>query len=126
MTMRWLPLVPRVVLVTALAVPALSKFYAYGANVAQFRDQFGIPFADVLVPIVGAVEVTVLVGVALGIAGRLLALPMIGIMLGAFATAGPSIASVLVFLASLGILAIGTGPYSLWRPEERRLALRRR
>lgn len=37
----------------------------------------------------------------------------------AIATAGPAPLNVAVLLAALGVLVLGTGPYSLWRPEDR-------
>jgi hypothetical protein len=54
----------------------------------------------------------------LGIAGRSASVPVIVIMLVAFVTAGPSGGNVMVFVGSLGILLLGTGPLSLWRPED--------
>ena len=119
MTLRsWLPLVCRALVVWQLAWPALSKFALYGARVEHFRHDYGIPFSEALVPVVGAFELALVAAALLGAAGRLAALPVVAIMLVAFAAAGPNEGSVLVLLGCLGILLLGTGPLSLWQPEE--------
>ncbi len=116
---RWLPLVFRALVVWQLAWPALSKFALYGVRVEHFRHDYGIPFPAVLVPVVGAFEVAMVVAALLGVAGRLVAIPTSVIMLVAFAADGPNEGSVLVLAGCLGILLLGTGPLSLWAPEER-------
>ncbi len=126
---RWLPLAFRALVVWQLAWPALSKFVLYPSRVGHFRHDYGIPAPEVLVPVVGAFELTAVVAALCGIAGRFAALPVIVIMLVAFAAAGPNGGSVMVLIGSVGIALLGTGPLSLWRPGEarfRRRAERRR
>ncbi len=117
---RWLPLVFRALVVWQLAWPALSKFVLYASRVEHFRHDYGIPAPEVLVPVVGAFELTAVVAALFGIAGRFAALPVIVIMLVAFAAAGPNRGSAMVLIGSVGIALLGTGPLSLWQPGEAR------
>lgn len=113
---RGLPLVFRFLVVWQLAWPALSKFVLYGSRVEHFRHDYGIPFPELMVPVVGGFETAMVVAALLGAAGRFAAVPVVVIMLVAFATAGPDEANAMVFAGSIGILLLGTGPLSLWDP----------
>lgn len=114
----WLPIAFRVLVVSQLTVPALSKFVNPAGEVRFFAG-LGLPSPELLVPLVGAFEVAALVAVLLGAAGRLASLPLVVIMLVAALTAGPNAANVGVLIGSLGVVLLGTGPYSLWTPEDR-------
>ncbi len=116
MVWRWLPLVFRFLVVWQLAWPALSKFVIYGSRVEHFRHDYGIPFPEVMVPVVGTFEMTMVIAALFGLAGRLAAVPMLVIMPVAMATGGINAGNVVV-LVGVGILLLGTGPLSLWEPE---------
>lgn len=117
MTLRsWLPLVFRALVVWQLAWPALSKFVLYRSRVEHFQHDYGIPFPEVMVLVVGFFETLMVLAALFGFAGRLAAVPLIVIMLVAFLTAGPNEGSMLVLIGSLGILLLGTGRLSLWEP----------
>ena len=112
---RWLPVVLRVVAVTVTVWPAIRKFTQYSYRVQEFAS-YGVPFPELAVPVSGAVELFAVVSLAGGIAGRLGAGSLLVTMVVAVATAGPSLFSGLVLVASGGILVFGTGPYSYWDP----------
>ncbi len=114
---RWLPLVFRALVLWQLTWPALSKFVIYGSRVEHFRHDYGIPFPEVMVPVVGTFETAMSVAALFGIAGRLAAVPMMAIMPVAMTTGGVNEGNIMVFIGSVGILLWGTGPLSLWDPE---------
>ncbi len=114
---RWLPLVFRFLVVWQLAWPALSKFVIYGSRVDHFRHDYGIPFPEVMVPVVGTFEMAMVIAALFGLAGRLAAVPMLVIMPVAMATGGINAGNVVVLVGVVGILLLGTGPLSLWEPE---------
>ena len=115
--MKWLLLPLRLLILWQLTVPAFSKFLQYESRVAHFQHDYGIPLPEVMVPVVGAVEVVYVIAVFFGIAGRVLSIPMMFIMLVAIATAGLEFSNLAVLLGSICILVLGTGPLSLWDPE---------
>ena len=121
----WLPILFRILVAWQLAWPALSKFVLYDSRVEHFRHDYGIPFPEVMVPVVGAFEVIAVIAVLLGVAGRLASIPLVVIMLVAIARAGPEGGNLAVLLGSLGIMLLGTGPFSLWEPERAWLGHRR-
>lgn len=88
MLWRWLPLVFRFLVVWQLAWPALSKFVIYGSRVEHFRHDYGIPFPEAMVPMVGTFELAMVVAALFGVGGRLAAVPMLVIMPVAMATGG--------------------------------------
>lgn len=112
---RWLPLVLRVLAVAIAAYPAVQKFLAYSSQVSQFAA-WGVPWPAVAVPLSGIAELVAVVSLAFGIAGRLGAATLGFTMVVAIAAAGPNPFNVVVLLASVGICALGTGPYSYWTP----------
>jgi uncharacterized membrane protein YphA (DoxX/SURF4 family) len=114
---RWLPLVFRFLVVWQLAWPALSKFVTYGSRVEHFRHDYGIPFPEGMVPVVGTFEMAMVIAALFGLAGRLAAVPMLIIMPVAMATGGINAGNVMVLVGIVGILLLGTGPLSLWEPE---------
>lgn len=114
---RWLPLVFRFLVVWQLAWPALSKIVIYGSRVEHSRHDYGIPFSEVMVPVVGTFEMAMVIAALFGLAGRLAAVPMLVIMPVAMATGGINAGNVVVLVGVVGILLLGTGPLSLWEPE---------
>lgn len=115
---EYLPVLLRVIVVVALALPAFAKFFAYGEQVEMFTE-WGVPAPAVMVPVVGVFEVAGLLAVLLGAAARIAALPLIVIMVVALAAAGVTVPALAVLLGSLGIAALGSGAFSLWKPEDR-------
>ncbi len=115
---RWLPLLLRVLVAALLVLPATGKFLDYGGQI-EFFASLGIPAPEILVLVVGTVELASVVMLLLGIAGRVAALALVGVMLVAIVTAGANPLNLAILLGSLGILWLGTGPYSLWEPENR-------
>jgi len=105
----------RVVAVTVTAYPAFRKFLEYSYRVGEF-ESYGMPFPELAVPVTGLIELVAMVSIGLGIAGRLGGSALAAGMVVAIVAAGPNPASVLVLLASVGIAALGTGPYSRWDP----------
>jgi uncharacterized membrane protein YphA (DoxX/SURF4 family) len=111
---RWTPLVFRAMVVWQLTWPALSKFVLYDSRVEHFRHDYGIPFPEVMVPVVGTFETAMVIAALFGLAGRLAAIPVIAIMLVAITTGGLNEGNVMILTGSVGILLLGTGPLSLW------------
>jgi len=108
---EWGPIPLRLFLVV-LVVPGSQKLLSYGSQV-DFFTELGIPAPEILVPVVGIIELTAAVLIVFGIAGRLGALVIVPVMLTAMATAEVNAFNTAVLLACLGILALGTGRYSL-------------
>lgn len=105
----------RVVVVTLTLYPALRKFFEYSSRVEQFYT-YGMPWPEVAVPVTGIIEVGAIVLIGAGIAGRLGAGALVVGMIVAIVAAGPNPFSLLVLAGSVGILLVGTGPYSYWDP----------
>ncbi|WP_435157712.1 DoxX family protein [Haladaptatus sp. DFWS20] len=115
---KWLPLLLRILVAAIVTLPAVGKFLDYGGQV-EFFASLGIPAPEILVLVVGTIEAVSVLMLLLGIAGRVAALALVGVMLVAIITAGVNPLNLTVLLASVGILYLGTGPYSLWEPEDR-------
>jgi putative oxidoreductase len=113
---RWLPVVLRAAAVYVLFEPALNKFRSTEAMVGFFGS-LGIPSPEIMVLLVGVVEVSAVILFATGILGRVIAVPLSVVMIVAMATAGVNQNNIIVLVSSLGILALGTGALSLWQPE---------
>lgn len=110
----------RVIVVAVTVSPALRKFTEYAHRVATF-DSYGVPWPELAVPVTGAIEFVAIVAVGLGIAGQLGAGALVVGMLVAIVAAGPNPFNVLVLVASVGVVTLGTGPYSYWDPTLRRV-----
>lgn len=110
-----LPVILRVLVVTVTAYPAVRKFLEYSYRVEQFAA-YGIPWPEVTVPLTGLIELVAIALIAAGIAGRLGAILLVVGMLVVAVTAGSNPFSIVVLVASAGIVALGTGPYSYWDP----------
>lgn len=114
---QWLAFVARAGAVVGVAGPMAQKFFDYPGQVAFFAS-LGIPQPGLMVIVSGLVELAAFLMLVLGAAGRLGALLLLGNMTVAVLTAGLNPLSGLVILGCLGVLLLGTGPFSLWRPEE--------
>ena len=117
MLWRWVPSVFRALVLWQLTWPALSKFVLYGSRVEHFRHDYGVPFPEVMVPVVGTFEAAMVIASLFGIAGRFAAVPMMAIMPVEMAAGGVNEGNVMVLIGSVGILLWGTGPLSVWDPE---------
>jgi len=113
---EWGPIPLRVFLIV-LVVPGSQKLLNYGSQV-DFFSELGIPAPELLVPLVGVIELTAATLIAFGIAGRLGAALMVPVMLVAMATAEINAFNTAVLVASLGILVLGTGRYSVTTERE--------
>jgi uncharacterized membrane protein YphA (DoxX/SURF4 family) len=113
----WLPVCLRAVVV-ALVVPAAAlKVVDYGGQAAFFAE-IGVPAPEVTVVVVAAVQLLACAGLAVGVASRLAALVLVPIMLVAMALYAVVPSNVTVLLASLGLVVLGPGTYSVWGPAE--------
>jgi uncharacterized membrane protein YphA (DoxX/SURF4 family) len=110
----------RALAVTITLYPAIRKFVEYSYRVTQF-ETYGIPWPELAVPVTGVIELVAIVSIGFGIAGRLGGGALAVGMIVAIVAAGPNPFSVLVLLASLGIVLLGTGPYSYWDPTVKEL-----
>lgn len=107
----WGPLPLRLFLI-ALVVPGSNKLLNYGSQV-EFFTELGIPAPEIMVPFVGTLQLIAAALIGLGIAGRLGALSIVPVMIVAMATAGIDGLNTTTLLACLGIVALGTGRYTL-------------
>lgn len=114
----WLPIPLRIIVVLLLAPSALFKFVDYSASVEGFVG-LGIPASEIMVLAVGAFETIAVVALSLGVAGRLACVPVVAIMVVAMTTAGFAPSNMAVLVGALGLILLGTGACSLWRPEDR-------
>ena len=108
---EWGPIPLRGFLVV-LVVPGSQKLLDYGSQV-DFFAELGIPAPELLVPLVGVIELAAAVLIVCGIAGRIGATLMVPVMLVAMATAEVNAFNTAVLVSCLGILVLGTGRYSL-------------
>ncbi|MFC7325919.1 DoxX family protein [Halorubrum rutilum] len=112
---RLLPVILRVLAVTITLYPAVRKFSEYSYRVTQF-EAYGIPLPGLAVLVTGVVEFVAIVLIGFGVGGRIGGSALAFGMIVAIVAAGPNPFSVLVLFASLGIVLLGTGPYSYWDP----------
>ena len=112
---RWVQILLRLLVVTITLYPAIRKFTEYSYRVGEFQS-YGIPWPELTVPLTGVIELAAIVSIAFGIAGRLGAGALLVTMVVAIVSAGPSLFTGLVLVASAGNLIVGTGPYSYWDP----------
>ena len=113
---RWLPVVARAAAVYVLFSPMLSKFTNTERMVGLFGN-LGLPAPEITVLFVGVVELLGVVLYALGLGGRVIAVPLIIEMIVAMSTAGVNQNNIIVLTASVIILTLGTGALSPFQPE---------
>ena len=114
-----LRLVLRVSIAGLLLGPGVSKFLTYQQSV-QFFERLALPAPDLLVPLVGGVELGAAALVLLDRAPRLAAVVVIPVMLVAIGTAGPSWQNFGVLMAALGLLGIETKSGERYDPKPTR------
>lgn len=120
---NWLPVGLRVLAILLVVPPAVSKFLAYGTQVAQF-EMWGVPAPAISVLVAGVIELLAVIAFVLGAAGRVAALGLASVMVVAMLTAGMNPLNALVLLSAIGIIVLGTGRFSVWMPERTLLAER--
>ncbi|MFO7322296.1 MAG: DoxX family protein [Chloroflexota bacterium] len=117
---RWLPVILRAIAVVIIFPQMLNKF-TNPELIAGYFQQLNIPAPEIMVYVVGIIELVAVISYALGAAGRWVAIIVIIEMVVAMLTAGPNQNNIIVFLCSVGIALLGTGALSLWKPAEPRL-----
>lgn len=115
---HWFPLGLRVVVVALAVGPASQHFLDFSQQV-DFYAGIGLPDSSWLVGLQGVAETLAVLLILLGISGR--AAAVLGLSLAAInlAIAGPTITQTLLMAAYTTILFAGTGPLSLWTPEDK-------
>ena len=112
-------LVLRVGIAGLLLGPGVSEFLTYQQSV-QFFERLALPAPDLLVPIVGGVELGAAVLILLDRALRLAAALVIPVMVVAIGTAGPSWQNVGALMAALGLIGVETILDGWFDPNQRR------
>jgi uncharacterized membrane protein YphA (DoxX/SURF4 family) len=112
-------LVLRVGIAGLLLGPGVSESLTYQQSV-QFFERLALPAPDLLVPIVGGVELGAAVLILLDRALRLAAALVIPVMVVAIGTAGPSWQNVGVLMAALGLIGVETILDGWFDPNQRR------
>jgi uncharacterized membrane protein YphA (DoxX/SURF4 family) len=112
-------LVLRVGIAGLLLGPGVSESLTYQQSV-QFFGRLALPAPDLLVPIVGGVELGAAVLIFLDRALRLAAALVIPVMVVAIGTAGPSWQNVGVLMAALGLIGVETILDGWFDPNQRR------
>ena len=113
----WLLLIVRLAVVVLAAKPIADKFFDYPGQVAFF-GRLGVPQPEIMVPLVGLIELAGTLMLLLGVAGRVGGLLLLPVMAVANLTAGVTVPSAGVLIGALVIAVFGPGRYALWRPEE--------
>lgn len=110
-----LPIVMRALVVLILTGPAIGKFLLYADRVGRFIE-YGIPAPEIMVVVVGVVQLFTIATAVTGVAGRVGAFVTIPVMLTAMVVASPNVANALVLISCIGIVLIGTGDDYIWNP----------
>jgi CDP-diacylglycerol--glycerol-3-phosphate 3-phosphatidyltransferase len=115
---HWVPLGLRI-LVVALATGPASQHFLDFSQQAAFYAGMGLPDPNWLVSLQGMAEALVVLLILLGVSGR--AAAVLGLSLAAIslAIAGPTFTQTVLMAAYTAILFAGTGPLSLWTPEDK-------
>ena len=121
----WLPLVLRTVLVAGMiSVLSASESLLRPAAWVSMLDSWHLSGAGELATVIALIGIVGTVLVGAGFAGRLASLALILPIGFDIATRGLQWDNFLALVAVCGILLLGTGKFSLWRPED--LLLQRR
>jgi CDP-diacylglycerol---glycerol-3-phosphate 3-phosphatidyltransferase len=115
----WLPLVWRIILVVTLInmLSAAQSQFRLGAWEELLRS-WGMPAAPQLAVLLAAAAVLGVLLIALGIAGRLASVLLLFPIGFDITMAGLTWQNGLALTSALMIAQFGSGPYSLWQPEE--------
>lgn len=112
-----LPLLFRGLCVAIVSGPALQKFLDYSGQTAFFRE-IGVSAPEIMVPVVGIVELITLLLILPGIAGRIAALSLMFVMGAAMLYAELNWGNGIALVSTIGLVILGSGRFSLWAPEE--------
>jgi uncharacterized membrane protein YphA (DoxX/SURF4 family) len=93
------------------------KLLMYSEQVEMFIE-WGVPFPEAFVPLVGVVEVAAGVAVLLGFLGRTAATVLAVVMVGAVVTAGPNGLNVFSFLICAFVAVNGVGGWYVLTEKE--------
>ncbi|MBX0287869.1 hypothetical protein EGH22_16160 [Halomicroarcula sp. F28] len=110
-----LPVVLRGLVVLILTGPAIGKFVLYTDRVGRFT-QYGIPAPEIMVVVVGVLQLFTVGTVATGVLARVGALVTVPVMVTAMVVASANVANALVLVSCIGIVLIGTGDEYIWDP----------
>jgi CDP-diacylglycerol---glycerol-3-phosphate 3-phosphatidyltransferase len=115
---RWTPVGLRILVVALAAGPASQRFLDFSQQAAFYAAQ-GLPAPNLLVGLQGVAEALVVLLILFGASGR--AAAVLGLSLAAIdqAIAGPTLTQTVLMAAFTAILFAGTGPFSLWAPEDK-------
>jgi CDP-diacylglycerol--glycerol-3-phosphate 3-phosphatidyltransferase len=115
---RWAPVGLRILVVALAAGPASQRFLDFSQQASFYAAQ-GLPAPNLLVGLQGAAEALVVLLVLFGVGGR--AAAILGLSLAAInqAIAGPTLTQAILMATYAAILFAGTGPLSLWTPEDK-------
>ena len=116
---RWLPPLWRLLLVGAMfrILRAAEPWYQPGAWETLIQV-WGLPGTPFLASLLALTAVTGTILIALGIVGRLWAILLLLPIGFDISTAGLTWSNGLALVCALMITLFGSGPYSIWRPEE--------
>ena len=121
---RWIPIGLRILVVALAAGPASQRFLDFSQQAAFYSRMIfirwqGLPVPDLLVGLQGASEALIVLLILFGASGR--AAAVLGLSLAAIdqAIAGPTLTQAFLMAAYAAILFAGTGPLSLWTPEDK-------
>lgn len=101
---EWAPSGLRYVIIGLVAPPAVGKFLTYARSVAFFTS-LGIPSPELMVLLVGMIELAAVVLLLLDVGRRFVAVALLPVMLVAFWTTRDWQA-LAVLLAAIGLLAV--------------------
>lgn len=116
---HWLPLLWRLGLAVGMgAILAAAEPWYRPEPWAALLASWGLPGAGLLATVSAVTAVLGTLAAASGWAARLAAIPLFFPIGFDMATRGLTLANGLALVCALGLALFGSGPYSLWRPEE--------
>jgi uncharacterized membrane protein YphA (DoxX/SURF4 family) len=98
--------------------PATDKLFFNPEGQAGLFAQLGFEQPETTVLLLGLFELAVIIALLLGIAGRFVAIAVIIEMIAAIGYVGVRPNNIAVLICAVGVLLLGTGAHSLWRPAE--------
>ncbi len=124
---RWLPLLWRLALPVAMfRIVSGSEPWSQPAAWVAIIDSWGVPGAEVLASLAVITAVLGSLLAVLGIAARLAVIPLLFPIGFDISTLGLTWINGIALASALGIALFGSGPYSLWHPENALLVPRGR
>lgn len=96
----------RAAVCVVFVVSGVTKFAMYPEQVELFVE-WGVPFPEILVPVVGAIELAGGIATAVGFLARVAAAVLASVMVVAFLTAGPNGLNIVSFALCVVVAALG-------------------